>query len=96
MYENMQKHISFKFLPCLVLKICRPTFINTFQFGGGGHIGFLNFEAFAAIFELGIQKSWAQHPSIPHKKLVSPKLTRFVFRTLNKHIISQIMPSLII
>ena len=35
-------------------------YINTFQFGGGGHIGFLNFEAFAAIFELGIQKIWEQ------------------------------------
>ena len=42
-------------------------YINTFQLGGGGHIGFLNFEAFAAIFELGIQKIWTQHPSIPLK-----------------------------
>ena len=47
----------------------KDMFINTFQFGGGGHIGFINFEAFAAILELGIQKIWAQHPSIPLKSL---------------------------
>ena len=43
------------------------TYINTFQLGGGGHIGFLNFEAFAGIMELGIQEIWAQHPSITLK-----------------------------
>ena len=44
-------------------------YINTFQLGGGGHIEFLNFEAFADVFELGIQKIWTQHPSIPLKSL---------------------------
>ena len=42
-------------------------YINTFQLGGGGDIGFLNFEAFAGIVELGIQQIWAQHPSITLK-----------------------------
>ena len=60
--ENLQNHISVEFVPCLVKKI-----LYVFQLGGGGHIVFLNFEAFAAIFELSIQKIWTQHPSIPLK-----------------------------
>ena len=43
----------------------KDMYINTVQLGGGGHIGYLNFEAFAGIFELGIQKIWAQHPQYP-------------------------------
>ena len=62
-YENLQKHISFKFLPCLVHKI------YTFQPGGGSHLGFLTFEALSAIFELGRQQILVQHPSIPLKTM---------------------------
>jgi len=39
----------------------------TFQPVGGGHFGFLHFEALSAIFELGIQQILVQHPSIPLK-----------------------------
>jgi len=43
--------------------------INTFQPVGGGHFWFLHFDALSAIFELGIQQIWVQHPSIPQKSL---------------------------
>lgn len=45
--------------------------INTFQPVVGGHLGFLNFKALSAIFELGIHQIWVQHPSIPLKSLYS-------------------------
>ena len=57
--------------PCkTTIRVCtlfsqKDMYINTFQLGGGGHIVFINFEAFAGIFELGIQTIWAQNPSIP-------------------------------
>ena len=63
------KHAKAHFIQVSALLSPKDMYINTFQFGGGGHIGFINFEAFAAIFELGIQKIWAQHPSIPLKNL---------------------------
>jgi len=44
-------------------------FFGTFQAVTGGHLGFLHFEALFAIFELGIQQIWVQHPSIPPKSL---------------------------
>ena len=37
--------------------------------GGGGHVGFLHFEALFDIFELGIQQIWIQHPLIPLEML---------------------------
>ena len=63
-------------------------YINTFKFGGGGHMGFLIFEAFAAIF-LAVAGHTEQLGSAPlntPKKIVCANITRFAFRTLNKHI----------
>ena len=66
---HIRKPAKAHFIRVCTLFSQKYMYINTFQLGGGGHIGFLNFEAFAAICELGIQKIWAQHPSIPIKSL---------------------------
>jgi len=45
----------------------KDMYMNTFQPADGDHIRFLNFHALSAIFELGIQQIWIQHPSMPLK-----------------------------
>ena len=49
----------------------KDMYLNRFQPGGGGHVGFLNFEALWDIFELAIQLIWIQHPLIPLEMLYS-------------------------
>ena len=51
-YEHTKAH----FIQVSALLSPNVMYTNTFQFGAGGHIGFLNFEAFAGICELGVQK----------------------------------------
>ena len=66
MSENIENHVLFRFISCLVKKIW--TFIN-FTPHDCGHLGFRDFETLVAIFQLGIQQTWIQHPSKSPKSL---------------------------
>ena len=69
-----------------------PVFVERVP-GAGGHVGFLNFEALVAIFELGIQQIWIQHPLIPLEMLYT-KNKHEMPPALYTSTFSEILPSL--
>ena len=83
MSENIENHVLFRFISCLVKK---DMDIDKFTSHGGGHLGFRDFEALVAIFQLGIQQICIQHPLKKTKKLVCQKFAQNASITFNTHI----------
>lgn len=61
---HVEKPTKAHLIHVFTLSIQKDTLKKRFQPGGGGHVGFLSFEAFWGIFELHIQHIWIQHPLI--------------------------------